>query len=703
MRKVLLSLLALMTAVAANAFSLRFVNSDLNKNEIISSAVDNPDVLGDGKVSVTFDVTNKTINITMDNATLKSTNAQNVFEVEGDSDYKKCYLNLIGENHIIGASNSSTPIRIQNTALSIQAEDPVNTSLYLEGNTVIVNLTASTAETSLVFGPITETAFDLYVTTHSTNQPVFLGNGTKGSQIGFGLCNLYLTASSANQVTMDLSFLLILGSIQEEGVSIGNNNTFVKDGNPYAGNLTILYPLPVRVNNTWMYPNEAEDFKPEGLKKGKISYDKYSRTLTLDNVELDNNLMLGASNMTVYLKGNNTLTNPDTKTNMLTIYGNGTIKGDTDANLTIYCKSTAKGIYAINGLTIEDFNSLEIYAATIALAGNTASGLDDNKLRITTTPMQLIGSEAVIKDFYDISISSTELEWSAEAEYDKSKKVLMDPADDENIIKSISLRYPVLLSFCDVDVTERNKENIVIPNTSGQAKYDATRKVLFLSDFNSQLVEPNNGIYATDDITIKLYGNNAIATSAEVIYSEGNITIEGDGKLIAQSKYGDGIRIPDEKILTINRRADVTVEAASSAIKCDVLLDCNGGMDPEAEPVGTTAALVIDNASLTAKTATADEYNGAIVGFNLPTLTEAELVEPEGAEFAFKCNGIAPLAGVVKNNTYTTTAVITASGAPSAIVNTKTNTNKVQKTIVNGQMYIVVGENIYNALGSQVK
>ena len=56
MRKVLLSLLALMTAVAANAFSLRFVNSDLNKNEIISSAVDNPDVLGDGKVSVTFDV-----------------------------------------------------------------------------------------------------------------------------------------------------------------------------------------------------------------------------------------------------------------------------------------------------------------------------------------------------------------------------------------------------------------------------------------------------------------------------------------------------------------------------------------------------------------------------------------------------------------------------------------------------------------------
>ncbi len=31
MRKVLLSLLALMTAVAANAFSLRFVNSDLNK------------------------------------------------------------------------------------------------------------------------------------------------------------------------------------------------------------------------------------------------------------------------------------------------------------------------------------------------------------------------------------------------------------------------------------------------------------------------------------------------------------------------------------------------------------------------------------------------------------------------------------------------------------------------------------------------
>ena len=703
MRKVLLSLLALMTAVAANAFSLRFVSFELNKNVIISSAVDNPDVLGDGKISVTFDATQKVINITMDNATLMSTIEQNAFEAVGDGDYTICYLNLIGENYITCKSEGYSPLRIENIGLTIQAEDPMNASLHISGDDVIVKLTANTIATSLLFGSLAEEAFDLYIHTSATSQPVFLGVGSKNTTVWFGTCNLHLAATHANQVTMGLSALFVAGKIQEEGVSIGNNNTFVKDGNPYAGKLTILFPLPIQVNGVWMYPNEADDFKPEGLKKGKISYDKYSRTLTLDNVELDNNLMLGASNMTLYLKGNNTLTNPDTKTNMLTIYGNGTIKGDTDANLTIYCKSTAKGIYAINGLTIDDFNSLEIYAATIALAGNTASGLDDNKLRITTTPMQLIGSEAVIKDFYDISISSTELEWSAEAEYDKSKRVLMDPADDDNIIKSISLRYPVLLSFCDVDVTVRNKENIVIPNTSGQAKYDETRKVLFLSDFNSQLVEPNNGIYATDDITIKLYGNNAIATSAEVIYSEGNITIEGDGKLIAQSKYGDGIRIPDEKILTIYRRADVTVEAASSAIKCDVLLDCNGGMDPEAEPVGTTAALVIDNASLTAKTATADEYNGAIVGFNLPTLTEAELVEPEGAEFAFKCNGIAPLAGVVKNNTYTTTAVITASGAPSAIVNTKTNTQKVQKTIVNGQMYIVVGENMYNALGSQVK
>lgn len=105
MRKIYLSLAALTIAVAANAFQLYLQNSDLDKYINISSAVDNPDVLGDGKVAVAFDAEKKTINVTLNNATLKGVSASEAFSFNCDETFTTVVMTLIGKNAIIGEGN----------------------------------------------------------------------------------------------------------------------------------------------------------------------------------------------------------------------------------------------------------------------------------------------------------------------------------------------------------------------------------------------------------------------------------------------------------------------------------------------------------------------------------------------------------------------------------------------------------------------
>lgn len=80
-------------------------NSDLDKYITITSAVDNPDVLGDGKVAVAFDTEKKMINVTLNNATLKGVNASEAFSFNCDETFTTVVMTLIGKNAIIGEGN----------------------------------------------------------------------------------------------------------------------------------------------------------------------------------------------------------------------------------------------------------------------------------------------------------------------------------------------------------------------------------------------------------------------------------------------------------------------------------------------------------------------------------------------------------------------------------------------------------------------
>ena len=706
MRKLFLSLAALTIAVAANAFQVRMQNSDLGKNQIISSAVDNPDVFGDQKVSVKFDAANQTINIYLDNATLKATNSQDVFAVTGDEDYLYVHVFLKGKNAIVGAGSSSRPISVSNAQLYFETathEDAKTASLDITGKTLMVEING---EALLMLGNWSGDAFPINMTTTSANQPVFYGSGSN-PQLDMEIVDLTITASENNQVTQGLQYLATMGKIKTDGVSIKNNQVFVKEGIDYKGSLSIVSRCPVAVGSRWMYPDEADDFKPSALSRGKISYNKMTGTITLDNVKIDANLVVDVDNATIYLKNSNEFYN-GSKSYMDRIGFDGvnaTITGDKKASLTIYCNEKCGGISATEGLTIGDFDQLNIYTSTNGIVGN-ASTMKTDVLQLTTTPMYIGSSLHAIMRFENLSISSPYMRWSIEgAEYSTSKKDLVDTSDEDQTIKNVSLSYPVYLSFCDVEVTGRNKDNIEVEATSGTASYNIASSTLTLDNFNSQEVDPFDAVYAYKDLNIKLIGENILSASSDGIYADGNLTIAGNGSLNIKSQYNSAIRMAEGKTLTIMEKADVTAEGDQFGVHGDAYLDCTGSMNPSDPPTGTPAKLVVNNATLKASASTATSDQGAIVGFDIPTLVGVQLTEPANGLFVFECNSMTVLAGVIVDGAYAQSATIAAKTDPTAInhVAPSANLDGTRKLFRDGQLFILRGEELFNAQGTRVK
>lgn len=700
MRKIFLSLAALTIAVAANAFTLQMQNSDLHINKSITSAADDPDFFGDGKVQVTFDATNKTVDIYFENATIKATNSQDVFYFLADDNFHSVKIHLLGKNYIIGDGGSSTPIRIADAALYFISDDPANTSLDIAGKTVICQMNGNSG---VQFGNAYGDQFPIKITTTSADQPVFNGSGTMDMLVFDS--DMEITASANNIIAQGIALVWLERSeIRTEGVTVKSDyTTFEKNGNPYAGNLKIVAPYGVKVGDTWMFPDK--EFTPAEIKAGSVTYNKAERTLTLNDATIDGTLQVWGDNFVMHLKGGNTIKNSAaTPDNRIAFHGvHSVMEGDKDADLDIYCNSYAQGIYAEKGLEIGDFARLSIYAATKGIVGYLGADPND-MLTLTTTPMDLYTSTSAISEFESLSISSPYMQWSnKEADYSATKHALVDASDEDKIIKSVSLLYPVLFQLCDVYVNERNRKDIPVTGATGKASYDTSTATLTLDNFKADGVEPSNAIYTGKDMIISLIGENSLDAASDALYAEANVNIEGNGSLKLKSVYGNGVTVNDGKTLTISKRANVTAEGLYGGLKGDMLLDCTGAADPGDPPTGTPAILVVNNATLIAKSASKSDYQGAIVNFSEPTLIDAAVTstEPEGGIFVYECNGMNVFAGAIKDNEYVESVTITANG-PSAITNTKAAV-KNQKMIIGGQLYIERNGELFDVTGARVK
>ena len=256
MRKIFLSLAALTIAVAANAFSLELRNTDLGKSIDITTAVDNDDVLGDGKVAVTFDAENKTINLTFNNATLKSNGNNELFKFTYDANYLNVNVELKGKNYMIGDGQWSKPILVQGP---VDKEKGVARVTFLGAAGAELNISGQTLliqtnnNATLTFGD-EKNIFQLNITTTSgapSPQPVFhVGAGT-GDESELALnCNVKITTTGENQITHNVKKLTIPEKckIKPADVTI-KDNCFVKNDEPYKGDLELVQAKPAAINS----------------------------------------------------------------------------------------------------------------------------------------------------------------------------------------------------------------------------------------------------------------------------------------------------------------------------------------------------------------------------------------------------------------------------------------------------------------------
>ena len=450
MRKIFLFFAALTIAVAANAFTLQFNNGD--KTISITSAVDNADVLEDGgSVAVAFDAANKTINVTFDNATLQSdVNGELFYFKYEDADYKDVEVTLKGKNYLIGDGQWTKPIKIDGpydggtvyAHLKFHSGGP-GAELNISGKTMLVQMNYNS---KMTFGNVFEIPFQLNITSTSENQKIFYGACGIDDSVELMLyCDLNIKTTGNNQIVgLDGGSgpgKLKLGDyykIRTDGVSV-ENNTFVKDGNPYKGDFVLVNACPIIVGTERVYTDE--ECKPAGLKAGKISLDKATGSLILDNVELSDNMVGMISEVTIYLKGNNVMNNPDESTDPRIAFLAETVKiaGEESAKLTIDGNNKCAGVGLLAHVEIGDFGKLIIKDVTEGITGATTAVLTLNK-----TPMDIKSASGAIINFANIVEAGSGMEWSPAATYNTTTNALEDA--DGNKLNEVKYFNPTSIN-----------------------------------------------------------------------------------------------------------------------------------------------------------------------------------------------------------------------------------------------------------------
>jgi len=693
MRKFFLSFLALTMSMSASAFYLRMQQKDVVK-EISDDSQNYLDLFNNGAVDVLF--YGSTVHVILHEASLFATtdnpgipfvfqNGNLSIELKGD--YNHIYQrDDWNSNPIMALHNCNVEV--------ISSSRDTYLSLQNEGDGVGIEMTGNT---TLNIGNIRKDAFSFSINT--IDRPCIKG-ATSGKQVlnvysvSVGLSTVDKHSGLGDVPTLYLDEINLKYNqplkypIRLNGAEfwVWNKELDMFD-EPYKGNMGIPAPYAIFFGDEPMFEKDADEFEPSSLveefgKKGKISYDEASNTLTLEDAIIDGFLLIDYDNFTLNLKGDNYFRNSDNNTTTRIIfYGkNVTITGEEDAELTVKGASKSDGIYAAGGLKLADFKKLVTVDALNGIVGNKNATAAENVLH-TNAELSLTAKNKAIKDFSNFT-------------YALGMNYGISPDEDY-----VSLIYQILLKFYDVEVTAKNADDIVIPGADGKASYDHATATLTLENFKNDMTIPSTAIYAFNDMTIQLIGTNKMESSASTIYTDDNLTIEGNGTLELISSTENGIYIPEEGVLTIQNGAEVEA-TGERGIRADANVYCE-----DEEPKGKAATLNIINATLKAtSTQLSDDSHGAILGFKTINTTGAKITEPATAALAFKCDGLNAFAGIMDGDAYAQSVTISKTGG-SAIdqINEKMEKCENAKILKDGQLFIQYGDKTYNAQGAEVK
>ena len=681
MRKFILSFLALTIAVSASAFSLKMKRRTLTKDIYENST----DVFSDGgSVAVTFDNAAQTVYVTLKDCKLYDFIDYEgcPFSFTGDATYKNLVIKIDGKVTIESCETSTEPaMDFSNCMVDIISASIEKDSLYVK---------CHHDESPAIY------ASDMNIG-NRRNGSFFMGVESELACISCYRFNIYSVRMSLKCNNNDVPVYASQASLKYNQLSSYyykfENGRFLRyrksidDWEEILGSFSIPAPYAIFFGEEPIFAENPEDFQPSSLiteygKRGTISYDEDTKTLTLEDAIIDGDLWIGYDDFTLELKGGNYFRNTaESTTTRIEFAGkNAKIKGDDNAWLSVKGKSKCDGIHVAGGLELVGFNSLDVADAVYGIVGNKNATASENVLH-SNAEMSLTATKKVLKDFSDFTYASG---------------MICGTSFNED---HINLYYSTLFYFYDVKVTAKNAANIAVQDAEGKASYDKATATLKLENYKNDNTIPTNAILADDDMTIELVGTNKLDATSDVISTQYNLTIEGNGKLEASSTSGYGISLPATGVLTIKNGAEVDASGESGVYAAATLYCTGGGMGDPEEPSGDAATLTITNASLKASASQADVFNGAVWGFKTINITGAEMAG--SAAPAFMCDGTDAYAGIMNGNAYAQSVTIAKTGG--AAIDQINDIQAATKLLREGQLIIEHNGKTYNVMGAEVR
>ena len=713
----------LLVSVSMNAvifrMSLRNADAADADKRYVQISESNPDVFGDGKVSVVVDEEYQSILLTLDNASLASTDNESVIMFDGHAEY---YLNVKLKGHctLESRGQGAPVIYLERGDMQFYGEPGV--VLDVKGKFHLAQLQG---DAYLSFGHRYQQPFTVNFTKEGEDHVIFAGADMKAKEqlVAFTNVNVNITCPAGTEKLAWLLESISTNGKLSDGVVIDesdeNDVTFKKDGELYGGNLSITAPMLLAIGSTWVQESDdLSDIQSKNLNKGKISYDKATNTLTLEGVDMDRRIYCGYDNCTIYLKGDNNFSDTYPSEAWLLLRGdNNIITGDADATATFYCHSRCEAISSDGALEINGIQGITAFAAENGILCRVEAKEDDVLKLAAPIEMQCAEGGTPVLGFADVVITDPELQLSQytlfnfNPIYDKVQQLFVNQ-DNQEIVRYIAYEFPVYLKFYDRPVTYRNMDDIKIPGSEGKASYNRETGLLVLNGFKNTTAEPTTAIEGTDSkLKIKLLGENEILASNNAIEANYlDITITGPGSLKATALNGAGISIYPLNTLTIRKEATVEL-IGYDGLSSQMSPTCTPDGGPEDYQLdGDPAYLYISNSTLIAKTTQEDPFYAAIQGIDIPVLEDAEITFPENARFAFECNWSDAYCGLVVDvddaSLYVREATISKTGA-TAIDQTPfpagEGRGEASKILRDGQLYIIRDGKTYNAFGAEVR
>ena len=367
---------------------------------------------------------------------------------------------------------------------------------------------------------------------------------------------------------------------------------------------------------------------PAGVTEGTIKYNHSNKTLTFDAVkmttEVSDNLMNVVWNknldgLNIQFNGMNTLAlSTNARGSVIKTEKKTTIKGEGVDITKMTTLSGNIGIYGPNGEVIID-NASVFANGNYGVIGTSGSTLN---LTVKNSWLAAKGTEGSIQNVENCVLDGVQSATDI-ASGVCYRKALKGFGTATEIYKEVIWILPwsedYNVNVLGTKVTDLNRDGVAVDGlTGGTIAFDKDSKTLTLDGVT--MTAPEGNIFVGIDggsgavEKVSLLNNNEITTNGNAFQFYGDITFEGDGKLIATSSENNGI-----SMYKYNNNASITIDV-NNTVKFFGKKRGAWGDDSSS----TTSNLVLKKAGTSSDYYFKGETTGAINGFTDLLLTNMD-------------------------------------------------------------------------------